>query len=306
MKKSAISALAAIATLGNLSAQTPEEHYSKCISRADSAYFAGDYRTAFEAFGEAFSHAEVVQPPHLYNAASVAALCGEREQAVEWLYQRLERDADWYSEQLTTDRNLQPLHGHPRWKPLADTMLARQARAEAHFDKPLRARLQRIFNTDQAIRHEYLQALNSNAPQARRDSLIAEMQRIDRENTAEIETLLQEHGWIGRDHVGNACVAVWTVVQHADIEVQTRLLPMLREAVTAGDIAPSLVAMLEDRINIHSGRPQRYGSQILGEQGAYYVAPLEDAARVDEWRREVGMEPMAEYVRRWDITWSEQ
>ncbi len=286
-------------------AQTPAEIYSKRIAKADSAYFAADYRTAYNAFREAFTDSESVQLQHLYNAASVAALAGERDAAIGWLYERLEHDPAWYSEQLPTDPNLASLHDHARWQPLADTMTARRNRIEASYDKPLRERLQRIFNSDQAIRYEYIQALNANAPQPQRDSLLARMQQIDRENIAEIEELLTKHGWIGRDRVGNACVAVWAVVQHADIEVQTRLLPMLRDAATAGDLAPSLVAMLEDRINVHSGRPQRYGSQILGEPGAHYVAPLEDASRVDEWRKEVGMEPMAEYVKQWNITWNE-
>ena len=33
------------------------------------------------------------------------------------------------------------------------------------------------------------------------------------------------------------------------------------------------------------------------------LTPLLDAERVDEWRREVGMGPVAEYLKRWGIQW---
>lgn len=292
-----------LAAMVPAAAKSPAESYDDLIRKADSAYFAGDCQTACRAFRKAFRKCGYAEPQHLYNAASVAACAGRPNRAIGWLYERMECDEGWYSEQLTTDRNLRALHGHSRWQPLADTMLARQARVEAHFDMPLRRELQRIFNSDQAIRHEYLQALNQGASQHVKDSLICQMQRIDKENTAAVERLLDEHGWVGRNRVGNACVAVWAVVQHADIAVQERLLPVLSDAAAAGDIAPALIAMLEDRINIHSGRPQRYGSQIIGEEGNWRVAPLEDSLRVDEWRREVGLPPMAEYVRQWSIVW---
>ena len=49
---------------------------------------------------------------------------------------------------------------------------------------------------------------------------------------------------------------------------------------------PVFLALLRDRIDVREGRPQRYGTQIDGKGN---IAPLLDAARVSQWRQEVGL-----------------
>ena len=57
--------------------------------------------------------------------------------------------------------------------------------------------------------------------------------------------------------------------------------------------------MLEDRINMNEGKPQRYGSQLIeNEQGKLVVYQLLDAEMVDVWRNEMGMEPLDIYLKR--------
>lgn len=63
--------------------------------------------------------------------------------------------------------------------------------------------------------------------------------------------------------------------------------------------------MLEDRVAMREGRRQIYGSQILINPTTqqHYVAPLDDPDNVDKRRAEVGLEPLADYVKKWDIVW---
>ena len=53
------------------------------------------------------------------------------------------------------------------------------------------------------------------------------------------------------------------------------------------------------------GRRQVYGSQIgiNGLTGKHYVSPLDDPDHVDQRRASVGLPPMADYVKHWDIVW---
>ena len=62
------------------------------------------------------------------------------------------------------------------------------------------------------------------------------------------------------------------------------------------------VAMMEDRINMFEGKPQRYGSQIEeDERGNPRLYQLLDESKVDEWRSEMGMEPLKDYLRKMKI-----
>ena len=56
-----------------------------------------------------------------------------------------------------------------------------------------------------------------------------------------------------------------------------------------GDLPLAMIATLKDRIDVHEGRPQKYGTQwdMDGK-----LCPLQDASRVNEWRQEVGLTPV--------------
>jgi hypothetical protein len=52
------------------------------------------------------------------------------------------------------------------------------------------------------------------------------------------------------------------------------------------------------------GKRQIYGSQVsLGPQGSY-VLPLEDPDNVDKRRAAVGLPPIAEYLKHYQIQWN--
>lgn len=284
--------------------QSGRSNYLAHIRQADSLYMAGDPAGASRAFAEAFHQTEDIQPHHLYNAACAAAKAGDNELAFDRLFGRIALEKEWYSDRIGTDGDLQPLHADARWQLLLDTLAARQHRAERDFDMPLRRKLQQIAASDQLVRTAYVRVTESGANRAVTDSLIVEMQRTDSLNLREISSILDSRGWVGKTRVGDACTAFFLVIQHSDPATQERYLPLLRQGAAQGDIRPLQVAMLEDRIAVGKGEPQRYGSQVLRHgDGSYYIAPLLDADRVDEWRREVGMGPVAEYLKRWGIEW---
>ena len=80
---------------------------------------------------------------------------------------------------------------------------------------------------------------------------------------------------------------------------------MMREAVQMKKASGSSLALLEDRVALGEGRKQTYGSQIGFDEssGKYYVLPLEDPDKVDQRRASVGLGPLADYVKRWDVIW---
>jgi hypothetical protein len=65
-----------------------------------------------------------------------------------------------------------------------------------------------------------------------------------------------------------------------------------------------MLALLEDRVALRTGHKQIYGSQITSNAaGENVVDALDDPENVDKRRAEVGLGPLADYVRRWNITW---
>ena len=127
------------------------------------------------------------------------------------------------------------------------------------------------------------------------------MEEVHRRNAARLTEVIEQHGRPGRGVVGeDGARAAWLVLQHAIAhpDLQRQGLVLLREAVARGDVPAVEAAMLEDRVRVFEGRPQRYGTQFdWDENGQLNPLPIEDEANVDV-RRSVGLGPLAEEVRR--------
>jgi hypothetical protein len=58
--------------------------------------------------------------------------------------------------------------------------------------------------------------------------------------------------------------------------LQQALLDALREAVDQGEASPAHLAYLEDRMRVHAGQPQLYGTQFTVTGGTFGPYPIED------------------------------
>ena len=67
--------------------------------------------------------------------------------------------------------------------------------------------------------------------------------------------------------------------------------------------APEDLAIYEDRVALRQGRKQVYGSQVYCDDDGCKVGRLVDPLHVDDRRKAVGLGPLADYVRRWNIIW---
>ena len=134
------------------------------------------------------------------------------------------------------------------------------------------------------------------------DGYHPKMRGVHDRNAARLTAVIDEHGWPGRALVGEeGARAAWLVLQHAigHPGLQRRGLLLLQDAVARGDVPPVEAAMLEDRIRVFEGRPQRYGTQFdWDESGQLNPLPVEDEANVDERRRSVGLGLLAEVIQR--------
>ncbi len=118
----------------------------------------------------------------------------------------------------------------------------------------------------------------------------------DAANRQRLKEIIQEHGWPGKSLVGaDGANAAWLVVQHSDADVAfQRECLALMEAAPEGEVSPQDVAYLTDRVLVNEGKKQRYGTQ-MGMN--FKPRPIEDPDNVDKRRAEIGLPPLAEYVK---------
>jgi len=163
--------------------------------------------------------------------------------------------------------------------------------------------LDSIYQSDQSVRIKYLRAKRDNAQINVADSLQEVMHKTDSQNLIRVNAILTKYGWLGPQKVGiTGSQALFLVIQHADLQTQQNYLPLIRTAEKNGEILSSNLAILEDRVNMRTGKKQVYGSQGFTDKqtGKIYVYPIVDVDHLDERRRAMGMPPMKDYAKNWD------
>ena len=75
------------------------------------------------------------------------------------------------------------------------------------------------------------------------------------------------------------------------------MLPAIEESRRRGDLDGGAVALLTDRIEVKAGHPQIYGTQLSLKDGRWVLDPIADSAGVDARRKQMGLPPLAEYLR---------
>lgn len=175
------------------------------------------------------------------------------------------------------------------------------------FDKSLMAQLDSIHKLDQHYRQQMSKIEKKYGAQSEEFiTLLLQIEETDSLILIEVEKILDEHGWLGADVIGEqGNKTLFLVIQHSDLETQLKYLPMMREAVQLGNARKIDFALFEDRIAMRQGKRQIYGSQISKnyDTGEIYVWPLIEPEKVNERRAEVGLGPIEDYVKRLGITW---
>ncbi len=173
------------------------------------------------------------------------------------------------------------------------------------IDLKLVAEFDKIRETDQAQRREMGPISDKygwKSPQM--DSLWAIQNLSDSLNTLRISEIIDEMGYPGKSIVGARHQGTaFLVIQHADLEVQEKNLPIITAAADAGEVRWASVALLIDRVRQRQGKKQIYGSQVSRdpETNQYYFGAIDQPFKVDSVRASVGLGPLNDYAKNWDF-----
>lgn len=166
------------------------------------------------------------------------------------------------------------------------------------WDADMTTELLRRVAEDQAARERLVVAMRAGAEPD--SATLANLSTVDSANVAWMEAAMDSHGWPDRSTVGeDGASAAFLLVQHADRDTafQARVLPALEDAWRRGEAQAQHVALLTDRLAKARGEPQLYGTQATMRDGRIVLTPIRDSSGVDARRAEMGLPPLAEYLR---------
>lgn len=264
---------------------------------------AGQLDSALMAYRRIYAY-DSTYSGNLYNMATAFSLMRQFDSCFFYLYKanniRLSDDA-------LTDPDLYPARKDPRWDSFERQLIALLRRKDSTTIKNLdyARQLWRIAAADQAYYYD-LKVVEERAGKRCPASwaLWDLKERINEQNRKDLEVLLTQYGWPKISEVGyQAANAAFLVVQHWDATRQRQYLPTLMALCKANEASWQCYALMYDRIQVDEGKPQRYGSQVRlnSQTGKNELFPLEDEAKVDEWRSEAGLGPLKDYARQWGI-----
>lgn len=123
---------------------------------------------------------------------------------------------------------------------------------------------------------------------------------IQERSQAELEMLVARKGWPRIRDVGpEAALGAYLVVMHSHNGAQKAYLADIRKACEARELPWERYALVYDRGLFNENQPQRYGTHTRYNELTHKeeLYPLESESRVDEWRKELGLPPLEEYLK---------
>lgn len=201
-----------------------------------------------------------------------------------------------------TDPDLLPAKDDRRWLVFEDRLISMlNIKFKNQIKDPGYAKaLWRICANDQAFFNEIQIA---GRKLGMRSSVASALWRakviIAERNQQELDTLLEAKGWPRIGNVGrDAAIGAYLVVQHSNAEMQEKYLPEVKKMCVAGELPWIRYALLYDRMCTNQNTPQRYGTHTRYNEktNREELYPLENPSKTDEWRKELGLEPLSEYL----------
>jgi len=133
----------------------------------------------------------------------------------------------------------------------------------------------------------------------RRENNLIKYAKEDHRNQELIISIIEKCGMPTLNEVNQEQMnAIWLGLQHTENKYRVKYFPLIEKAVKNGDLSKEQYALMKDRILMDEGKPQIFGSQIIN--GKLY--DLEAPETVNARRQEMGLEPIEDYLKRFDIT----
>jgi hypothetical protein len=285
---------------------TVPDVYTQHLSRADSLAAAGDFRQSAVFYEKAFaSFGGKGGVADKYKAAQVYMLAGNKDACIQMLMNLCRTGYFWDHPKVAKDPVFQPMAADPAFLEAVKCIQASQLKNAPDFNFAWRDMLEAVTRADQAIRDELNAAITAGADNATLSLIMKRMERIDSANTRTVADFLDEHAWQGPKVIDfSGSRALFLVLVHARLEVQSKYLAMVKEAGRKQWIPPMDVALFEDKLSVARDGTQIYGSQLgRDENGQMFLYPIIDEPNVNKRRMALGLEPIEDYLKLFNLSY---
>jgi hypothetical protein len=161
------------------------------------------------------------------------------------------------------------------------------------MDESLQKALLDMEANDKALHAELAAAGEIN------ESFHPRVEELHRVHSSRLRQMIAVFGWPGRSLVGEpGARASWRIAMHSYAEPAFMRLcrDHIDRATLSNDAPRWQFALLDDRIRVFEGKPQRYGTQLRQGAGGIEPYPLEDESRVNSMRMQAGLPPLARFL----------
>ncbi|MGN8072446.1 DUF6624 domain-containing protein [Mucilaginibacter sp. SG564] len=165
----------------------------------------------------------------------------------------------------------------------------------------LTTQIDSMFKTDQFWRIEFTKKYRKEKSAYSDETIQSKWTEADRINELKAKAIIKKYGYPGYDMVGSSSDSFWAVIQHCDDDIpfQEQVLALMKRQMVKNNASKEKYAYLTDRILVNKNQKQIYGTQLSRntKTGKYSPFRLKDPKGVDKLRQEVGLEPLAVYIK---------
>jgi hypothetical protein len=162
------------------------------------------------------------------------------------------------------------------------------------MDESLEKALLDMEALDQKVRAELT------AAGALNDTYHPKLEEVHRTNSSRLRQIVAVFGWPGLALVGEkGAKAAWRIALHSITEpaFMRQCRDLIDRASDAGDAPRWQFAIIDDRIRVYEGKPQRYGTQLRYGANGLEPHPIENEQRVNSMRMQAGLPPLAQTLK---------
>lgn len=111
--------------------------------------------------------------------------------------------------------------------------------------------------------------------------------------------IVKQYGWVSKEMIGEegAAAALLLIKANQSFEFQRQIFPVVVAAAKKGYVGNQEVAWLIDSIRTGAGLPQIFGTQTKIRNDVFYLYPLQNEAKVDEYRKLYNLPPIRDYIK---------
>lgn len=274
------------------------------MSKADSLFQAGNIKSAVAEYRKLYTqnrnNREII-----YNYACALSRSGQTDSSLWYLYKAEKIEP---SLSVLTDPDLLAVRESVGWEDFEDELISTVNKRTDNSIKDITyaKSLWRLLCLEESYFYEVGIAVRNLGPGS---PVVTALRRLqswqNAKNLSELEALLNSKGWPKRSQVGSlAASAPFFILQHSNAGAQVKYIGMFENTCRDNEGNWQHYALMFDRMRMNQNKPQRYGTHAWldpskGSTNELY--PLEDETRVDEWRKEIGLEPLKDYLNRTGI-----